>query len=194
MSESFDTYYRWLGIPPQDQPPDHYRLLGLRRLEENPDVIDNAADRQVLHLRSVQSSEHGALCEKILLEIASARECLLDPASKQTYDQQLPAPQPVPEATSAASPRQSDSPAPSAVPMAAEWYFQAMGKDFGPVRFVKLVEFVKLDRIDPFTLVKRLDGPWLMWAGTSAAHIMFSERPGVFRRSIRADSKGGSIR
>ena len=24
---------------------------------------------------------------------------------------------------------------------------------------------------------ERLDGPWLMWAGTSAAHIMFSERP-----------------
>ena len=23
----------------------------------------------------------------------------------------------------------------------------------------------------------RLDGPWLMWAGTSAAHIMFGEIP-----------------
>ena len=30
MAESFDPYESWLGIPPEDQPPNHYRLLGLK--------------------------------------------------------------------------------------------------------------------------------------------------------------------
>ena len=30
---------------------------------------------------------------------------------------------------------------------------------------------------------ERVNGPWLMWGGTRAAHIMFGERPLVFRRS-----------
>ena len=38
---SFDPYYQWLGIPPKDQPPDHYRLLALERFEPNLDVIGN---------------------------------------------------------------------------------------------------------------------------------------------------------
>jgi hypothetical protein len=25
----FDPYYHWLGIAPKDQPPNHYRLLGV---------------------------------------------------------------------------------------------------------------------------------------------------------------------
>ena len=28
-SEEFDPYRKWLGIPPQEQPPNHYRLLGI---------------------------------------------------------------------------------------------------------------------------------------------------------------------
>jgi hypothetical protein len=29
MAEAFDAYYQWLGISPKDQPPNHYRLLGI---------------------------------------------------------------------------------------------------------------------------------------------------------------------
>ena len=29
MKQSFDPYHKWLGIPPEDQPPHHYRLLGV---------------------------------------------------------------------------------------------------------------------------------------------------------------------
>jgi hypothetical protein len=29
MAGPFDPYHRWLGIPPQEQPPNHYRLLAL---------------------------------------------------------------------------------------------------------------------------------------------------------------------
>ena len=34
---SFDPYQAWLGIPPHDQPPNLYRLLGLVLFESNPE-------------------------------------------------------------------------------------------------------------------------------------------------------------
>ena len=54
VSETFDPYRKWLGIPPAEQPPDHYRLLGIGRFEDDPDTISNAADRQMTHLRTFQ--------------------------------------------------------------------------------------------------------------------------------------------
>ena len=33
MSETFDPYHAWLGIPPEQQPPNHYQLLGLQVFE-----------------------------------------------------------------------------------------------------------------------------------------------------------------
>ena len=49
-SDEFDPYYNWLGIPPSEQPANHYRLLGVQQFESNPSVIENAADRQMKHL------------------------------------------------------------------------------------------------------------------------------------------------
>ena len=49
----FDPYYQWLGIPPHDQPPTHYRLLGLVPFESNDNVIDSAANRQMAHLKTM---------------------------------------------------------------------------------------------------------------------------------------------
>ena len=28
-TNTLDPYHRWLGIQPKDQPPNHYRLLGV---------------------------------------------------------------------------------------------------------------------------------------------------------------------
>ena len=36
MNEAFDPYYKWLGIPREEQPPNHYRVLGIRVFEEDP--------------------------------------------------------------------------------------------------------------------------------------------------------------
>ena len=47
MSENFDPYYKWLAIPPEEQPPHHYRLLGVQRFESDPDVIATAADQRM---------------------------------------------------------------------------------------------------------------------------------------------------
>lgn len=49
MSQPFDPYYTWLGILPEEQPPNLYRLLGLSDLEDDLRVIENAADRQMVH-------------------------------------------------------------------------------------------------------------------------------------------------
>ncbi len=35
-----------LGSRPKDQPPNHYRLLGLEAFESDPEVIESAADQQ----------------------------------------------------------------------------------------------------------------------------------------------------
>jgi hypothetical protein len=89
MSAAFDPYYKWLGIPPQDQPADHYRLLGLTHFESDPQVIESAADRQMVHLRTFATGQHSALSQKLLNEVAAARICLLNPAKKAAYDESL---------------------------------------------------------------------------------------------------------
>ena len=65
-AERFDPYHRWLAIPPKDQPPNHYRLLGVELFEADPDVIENAADKQAVHLRTFQLSKYRDLAEKLL--------------------------------------------------------------------------------------------------------------------------------
>ena len=87
--QAFDPYYQWLGIAPKDQPPNHYRLLGVDRFEENLDVIDNAAERQTMQLRTIQTPQHVHLAQKLLNEVAAAKICLLTPAKKTAYDAKL---------------------------------------------------------------------------------------------------------
>lgn len=89
MSEPFDAYRKWLGIPPKEQPPNHYRLLGIANFEDDPDVIENAATRQIVHVRTFQSGKHSAISQKILNELSSAKICLLNPQRKAAYDEEL---------------------------------------------------------------------------------------------------------
>jgi len=88
-TEQFDPYRKWLGIPPKDQPPHHYRLLGIAAFESDPDVIQNAADRQMAHVRNFQAGKHSNLSQRILNELAAAKLCLLTEAKKSEYDQEL---------------------------------------------------------------------------------------------------------
>jgi formylglycine-generating enzyme required for sulfatase activity len=89
MPQAFDPYHKWLGIPKDEQPPHHYRLLAIRVFEDDPDVIQAAADRQMAHLRTYQTGPNGALSQKLLNEVAAARVCLLNPARKTAYDEKL---------------------------------------------------------------------------------------------------------
>ena len=85
----FDPYRKWLGIPPEEQPPNHYRLLGIGLFEVDADVISNAADRQMVHVRGYQSGKYSAESQQILNELAAARVCLLDGQRKSEYDRYL---------------------------------------------------------------------------------------------------------
>ena len=85
----FDQYHVWLGIPPAEQPPTHYRLLGIAEGESDPEVIDCAADRQMAHIRSFATGKHSAASQRLLNELAAARLCLLNPGSKARYDRRV---------------------------------------------------------------------------------------------------------
>jgi hypothetical protein len=120
MSSQFNPYHRWLGIPPEEQPPNHYRLLGLAWLEDDPEVIRDAAERQIAHVRRYALGEHSDLSQKILNELAGAESCLLDPNKKAQYDAQLTSQgRPTPQSTVRTRPEpHENAPAPPKLPAA----------------------------------------------------------------------------
>lgn len=89
MSEDFDPYYRWLGIRDKERPPNHYRLLGLELFEDNPEVISEAADRQMGHVRTHQTGQYAETSQELLNVLAKAKVCLLNPNRKRAYDNEL---------------------------------------------------------------------------------------------------------
>ncbi len=89
MAESFDPYHKWLGIPPAEQPPNHYRLLGVTLFESDLDVIANAADQRIGHVRAFQIGKHSDESQRILKAISAARVCLLNADKKAEYDARL---------------------------------------------------------------------------------------------------------
>jgi len=89
MSKEFDPYHRWLGIPPKHQPADYYRLLGLELFESDPEVIRDAAERQIAHVRGYALGKHSELSQRILNELGKAKACLLNAAEKADYDREL---------------------------------------------------------------------------------------------------------
>ena len=126
MTEHFDPYYTWLGIRPEEQPPHHYRLLGLREFEESAETIQNAADRQMAHLRTFQAGKHAALSQKLLNEVAAAKVCLLVPEKKAAYDAALaeklrPETSPLDELAAAIEPLDTPGAAHHAVRRGAPW-------------------------------------------------------------------------
>jgi hypothetical protein len=110
MADGFDAYFKWLGIPPAEQPPSHYRLLGVPELVDDPDVIESAADQRMSHLRGLQTGKNAAHAQRLLNEVSQARVCLLNAEQKRAYDQRLRSSKPdVPKGKP-----------PAAVPMSAE--------------------------------------------------------------------------
>jgi hypothetical protein len=99
MSETFDPYHKWLGIAPKDQPPNHYRLLGVDLFESDPDVLAAAADQRMAHVKSFANGAYSVFSQQILNELAAARLCLLNADKRSAYDATLASlvtPQPAP--------------------------------------------------------------------------------------------------
>jgi len=88
-SQTFDPYYKWLGIPPNKQPPNHYTLLGIGLFESDAVVIQTAAEQRTIHLRSFHLGPRAALSQRLLNEVSSAKACVLDPPKKAAYDATL---------------------------------------------------------------------------------------------------------
>jgi formylglycine-generating enzyme required for sulfatase activity len=91
MPSAFDPYHRWLAIPPKDQPPNHYRLLAIDASESDAEVIRDAAEQRMAHVRTYGLGRYSELSQRILNELAAAKACLLDPKSKAAYDRELSA-------------------------------------------------------------------------------------------------------
>jgi hypothetical protein len=89
VSDAFDPYQEWLGIPPPEQPPHHYRLLGVRVFENDVRAIDEAADRRMAQLRAAQIGRRAELSQRLLNEVAGARACLMHPRRRAAYDAEL---------------------------------------------------------------------------------------------------------
>ena len=89
MATQFDPYHKWLGIPPTEQPPHYYRLLGIAPFEPDGDVIEGAASRQMSYLRECGLGPQQAFSQKLLNEVSAAKLTLLNPQKKAFYDQQL---------------------------------------------------------------------------------------------------------
>lgn len=89
MSDSFDPYHKWLGIPPHEQPPSHYRLLGVAAFEGDADVIDAAANQRMAYLQDMAVGPQVEHSQRLLNEISAARRCLLNREAKAAYDAQL---------------------------------------------------------------------------------------------------------
>ena len=85
----FDPLYTWFGIPSHEQPPDHYRLLGLARFESDATVIRNAVDRYAAFLKAQSSGVHLQDAQHWLNEVVRVKLCLLDPQAKAEYDRTL---------------------------------------------------------------------------------------------------------
>ena len=111
---TFDPYHKWLAIPPAEQPPNQYRLLGVALFEADPDVIEAAADRQMTYIRQCATGEHVKESQQLLNELSAARVCLLNASKKESYDRDLKArlaPAPAPAQPPAPHPAPLSSPA-----------------------------------------------------------------------------------
>ena len=157
MTDEFDPYYLWLGISPRDQPPNHYRLLGIDLLEGNAEVIQAAADRQMKHLRSYQMGEYAGLSQKLLNEVAQAKLCLLNPVKKAENDEWLHELAGSLLESKLAGIEQEDRTLSTEPEEEARvgWQYQIMGEAVGPVSDDELRALVAEGRVTGDTLVNR---------------------------------------
>lgn len=85
----FDAFHKWLGIPATEQPPNHYRLLGISRFEKDRDVIIAALDQRQRFLMQKANGPHGEFADPLLEFLQQARLCLLNRLTKAQYDAAL---------------------------------------------------------------------------------------------------------
>lgn len=112
----FDPLHSWFGIPPQEQPPNHYRLLGVSLFESSADVIDTAYDKQMTFLHGCANGDHAELAESLMNQVSAARLTLVNPDKRASYDAALRRASASPVVRSGTTQKAADPIAPAASP------------------------------------------------------------------------------
>ncbi len=81
--------YDLLEIPAELRPPTHYQLLGIDDFESDLEVISHAAKQRSTYLHRIAAGPQRKAVQQLLNQVAVARRTLLNPQSKQAYDEQL---------------------------------------------------------------------------------------------------------
>jgi hypothetical protein len=85
---SHELICNWLELEPGEWPPDHYRLLGLRRGEDNLELIEQRVHQRLDIVRRYQMM-HPEPATEAMNRLAQAFVCLTEPAAKRQYDAEL---------------------------------------------------------------------------------------------------------
>lgn len=84
MSDGFNPYREWLGLAASS--PNYYELLSLPLQESDPTAIAAAADRAITRVRSFRPGPQAGEWARLLDEIRTAKECLLDVDCRARYE------------------------------------------------------------------------------------------------------------
>ena len=96
MDNSFNPYHEWLGLDAKLSAPDFYQLLGLENSADDAEAISAAADRAMSRVRGFKPGKNAPLWARLLDELETAKNCLVDPAAKSRYDADLAAGKTIP--------------------------------------------------------------------------------------------------
>lgn len=84
-----NVYVDWLGIPPEEVPPDHYTLLRLVRFEDDEKKIEKHHQMLAQEVRKYAAGKYGPQSQELLNELSRARLLLTDGERKRDYDEML---------------------------------------------------------------------------------------------------------
>lgn len=87
--DEFDGYRKWLGISNQKRLPTHYELLAIGLDEDDPDVIQAAAEQRRHYVESKRGEGHDDQVTEILYRIDEAESTLLNTALRRDYDRKM---------------------------------------------------------------------------------------------------------
>ncbi len=85
MSHKVNPYVDWLDIPQSVSRPNYYQLLGISEFEDDEKKIKGGYYRRVAQVSVHQTGSNADACQLVLVELAEARDCLTDSASRATY-------------------------------------------------------------------------------------------------------------
>ncbi len=89
MLDLSTALHEWLAIPKDEQPADHYRLIGVRRFESDMNIVIACAEQRLRFLAQFDGTENAATAAELRQMLETARNELLIPTSKQAYDATL---------------------------------------------------------------------------------------------------------